>query len=260
VLGVAAARRAAARPVTHLHAVPHTARLVADHPDGAALLAGLRAGLVGGAPADAALADRLAGTPVRVGYGQTEASPGVCLGEPGAWRPGALGAPLGCNVRLDDDGVLAFRGPNAHLGLWQDGALAPLPPGRWVRTGDLARAEPDGTYTFEGRAADSFKLANGRYVAALAAERRALARWPQLTDALLSSPDGYALVVAASTARDDDPLPAAADVAAELAPVLGPLAARPLRLVRVRAGGWARTPKGELDRRFPTGRPPAAPG
>jgi acyl-CoA synthetase (AMP-forming)/AMP-acid ligase II len=249
-----AAARPGASPVTHLHAVPHTVRLLAARDDGRALLRSLRGGLVGGAPADAALAEALAGTRVRVGYGQTEASPGICLGAAGAWRAGTLGAPLGCEVRLDGDGVLAFRGPNAHLGLWADRALETSAPDRWVRTGDLARREDDGTYTFEGRQADSFKLGNGRYVAALAVERAACARWPQLAEALLSSPDGDALRLAASTRRDGDPLPDAAELRAGLADVLGPLARRPLAVVRVAPGAWARTPKGELDRRFPTGR------
>lgn len=250
----------AARRVTHLHAVPHTARLLAERDEGRALLARLRAGLVGGAPVDPGLAAHLAGTRVRVGYGQTEASPGVSLGEPGAWRAGALGRPLGCAVRLDDDGVLAFRGPNACLGFWDEGVLnegvlTTLAPDRWVRTGDLARAEPDGSYTFEGRAAESFKLANGRFVAALAVERAACARWPALTDALLSSPDGRTFVLAVSVAdmagaAADGAVPAAADIA----PMLGPLATRPLRVVRVAPGTWVRTPKGDLDRRFPVGR------
>ena len=43
--------------------------------------------------------------------------------------------------------------------------------------------------------------------------------------------------------------------AAGLAAALGPLAGRPLRVVHVRPEAWARTPKGELDRRFPSGRP-----
>lgn len=238
------------RRVTHLHAVPQTVRLLAEREDGRALLASLRAGLVGGAPVDAALATVLETTRLRVGYGQTEAAPGIALGEPGAWRAGTLGRPLGCEVRLDDDGVLAFRGPNACLGEFRDHALHRAPANRWVRTGDLARPESDGTYTFEGRAADSFKLENGRHVAALAVERAVCARWPHVTDALLSTSDGRALVLAASTHAPGDPLPNVAD----LAPLLGPLAVRPLRVVRVEPGAWARSPKGELDRRFPTGR------
>lgn len=247
---------AAAHPVTHLHAVPHTVRLLAEHGEGRALLRALRGGLVGGAAVDGALAALLATTRLRVGYGQTEASPGIALGEPGAWRAGTLGRPVGCEVRLDDDGVLAFRGPNAYLGAWRDhthgGELDVLSPDRWVRTGDLARLEVDGTYTFEGRLADSFKLANGRFVAALDVERRVCARWPQLAEAMLSSPDGHGLVLAASTARDSDPLPEAATVAA----MLGPLGTRPLDVMRVAPDAWVRTPKGDLDRRFPTGRVP----
>jgi acyl-CoA synthetase (AMP-forming)/AMP-acid ligase II len=245
---------AAAYPVTHLFAVPLTVRRLTEAPGGPELLRRLQGGVVGGAPADAALAAGLAGTRLRAGYGQTEASPGITLGAPGAWHAGALGRPVGCEVRLDADGVLAFRGPNAHLGVWHaaaDGAGALLvePPGRWVRTGDLARAAPDGTYTFEGRVAESFKLENGRFVPAAAVEARVRARWPHVTEALLSSPDGRALVLAVSTAGD-----AAPDLAPEaLAGVLGPLAGRPLSVVSVPAAGWARTPKGELDRRFPTG-------
>lgn len=248
-----AGRGRGGRRVTHLHAVPHTVRLLAEHERGAAWLAGLRGGLVGGAPVDAWLARQLAATRLRVGYGQTEAAPGIALGEPGAWRAGTLGRPIGCEVRLDDDGVLAFRGPNACLGEFRDAALHRLPPDRWVRTGDLARAEPDGTYTLEGRAADSFKLENGRYVAALTVERVVLARWPHLTDALLSTPDGRSLVLAVSAADPRALLPNADDVA----PLLGPLARRPLQVKRVAAGAWVRTAKGELDRRFPLGRPDA---
>ncbi len=245
---------AAEHPVTHLSAVPHTVRLLAAADGGRALLARLRGGVVGGAPADPALAAALAGTRLRAGYGQTEASPGITLGDPGAWRAGALGRPVGCAVRLDADGVLAFRGPNACLGEWRGGAagVAAAPPGRWVRTGDLARAEPDGTYTFEGRAADSFKLDNGRWIAAAAVERSVRARWPHVTDALLSSPDGRTFVLAVSVG-DEGRAPAADEVA----PLLGPLAARPLRVVRVASAAWVRTAKGELDRRFPAGRAPA---
>jgi acyl-CoA synthetase (AMP-forming)/AMP-acid ligase II len=135
-------RLAAEHPVTHLDAVPHTAGLLAARADGRALLARLRGGVVGGAPIDAALAAALAATRLRVGYGQTEASPGIALGAPGAWRAGTLGRPLGCRVRVDADGVLAFRGPNACLGLWEGGRLVALPPDRWARTATSRAPRP----------------------------------------------------------------------------------------------------------------------
>ena len=233
--------------VTHLDAVPHTLRMLAAHPDGLAMLTGLRGGVVGGAPVDAPLAAVLARTRLRVGYGQTEASPGIALGAPGEWRAGLLGRALGCEVRIDDDGVLAFRGPNACVGGWSDGALSRLPPDRWARTGDLARRESDGTLHFEGRLAASFKLANGRHVAAAAIEGAVRARFPALHEALLSSPDGETLVLAYSGPADG--------VSVEVVrPLLGGLSARPLQLVPVADADWIRTPKGELDRRHPTGR------
>ncbi len=244
---------AASHPVTHLHAVPRTVRLLADRADGRAFLEGLTGGVIGGAPVDQSLATTLARTRLRVGYGLTEAAPGIALGEPGEWRVGILGRPLGCEVRIDADGVLAFRGPNASLGEWRDRAMAPLPPDRWVRTGDLARREPDGSYTYEGRLAHSFKLANGRFVAAAAIERAILTHAPALREVLLSSPDGETLLLACTgSAGRSLPSPE------QLAPALGALAERPLRIVDVEPGDWVRTPKGELDRRFPVGRAPAS--
>lgn len=252
-------------PVTHLSAVPHTVRLLAEHDAGSALLDALAHGVVGGAPVDAALAERLSRTRLRVGYGQTEAAPGVLLGEPGAWRAATLGRPLAHPlapaVRRTADGALAFRGPNACVGEWRPGlGLVALDPARWVDTGDLAREEPDGTWTYEGRTAHAFKLANGRFVGAGAIEDAVRALLPGLSDVVLSSPDGERLVIAAS-APDDGArarLDAAVREPLRLAPALGPLAGRPLRVVAVAPDAWVRTPKGEVDRRHPTGRPAIA--
>ena len=244
---LAAAKRHAA---THLDAVPHTVHRLAAHPAGRAWLAALGGGVVGGAPVDAPLAALLARTRLRVGYGQTEAAPGIALGDPGEWSAGLLGRPVGCTVRVDDDGVLAFRGENACVGTWDADGLAALPPDRWVRTGDLARVAADGTLHFDGRMADTFKLANGRFAAAAAIERAILAAFPQLDEALLSSPDGAALLLAVSMdAHRYVPLTADA-----VRPLLGGLSTRPLRIVTIAAAQWVRTPKGELDRRHPTGR------
>jgi acyl-CoA synthetase (AMP-forming)/AMP-acid ligase II len=70
-------------------------RRLSEARGGMDLLRALRGGVVGGAPVDAELAALLAETRLRVGYGQTEAAPGVCLGAPGDWRAGAIGQPVG---------------------------------------------------------------------------------------------------------------------------------------------------------------------
>jgi acyl-CoA synthetase (AMP-forming)/AMP-acid ligase II len=63
-----------------LFAVPRTVSALSDR--GLFSLAG---GIVGGAPVRGRLRTRLERTRLRVGYGQTECSPGVTLGEPGEY-------------------------------------------------------------------------------------------------------------------------------------------------------------------------------
>jgi acyl-CoA synthetase (AMP-forming)/AMP-acid ligase II len=229
------------REVTHLSAVPRTWQRLAASPGGADAVARLRGGLVGGAPVTAAVAEALAGSWLRVGYGLTEASPGVCLGEPGEFRPFDLGRPAGCEVRVGPAGTLEFRGANACAGFWTDSGWQPAPPRRWVDTGDLAVAEAGGSFTFLGRADDRFKLANGRFVEAGRLETAIRNHFPQVTDCLLDSPDGERLRLRITA---DGPLP----TAESLRPLFVGLADR-LDLVPWPADGWVRTRKGTLDRR-----------
>lgn len=238
--GAALVLLARTRGATHLSAVPATMARVAAAPGGAAVLGTLRGGTVGGAPVEAALAAALVGTRVRIGYGLTEASPGIALGEPGACAARALGRAVGCEVRIDGDGVLAFRGPNAALGEWGDGGLVVHDPAGWRRTGDVVRST-DGALWFEGRASAAFKLANGRWVEAWRVEGALRARVPSLGDVLLASADGDRLVLlhSAGAVLDAETVRAA----------LGSLAALPLEMRAVPADDWPRTPKGDVDRR-----------
>jgi acyl-CoA synthetase (AMP-forming)/AMP-acid ligase II len=229
---------------THLDLVPALAERLARDERGSALLDRLRGGIVGGAPVQAPLAARLARTRLRVGYGQTEAAPGICFGEAGEWRPRWLGRALGCAVRRDDDGVLAFRGPNACLGEWRDGALVRLDADTWRRTGDVVRATDDGGWTFEGRASDSFKLANGRMVEAAHWEAALRTAAPAIDELVLHSPDGDTLAIVCSLRHDG-----IAPDRATLAAALGPLGDRLGELRIVAADAWTRTLKGEVDRR-----------
>ena len=156
--------------ITHLNGVPLTFLRLMDIPQGRDFLKGLHGGVVGGAPISAHLAEFLSGTRLRVGYGQTEASPGIALGDVGSFFPGCLGRPLGCEVRIDSDGVLQFRGENACLGYWSDGALG-ADAADWRSSGDLAEWTPNGL-RFVGRADERFKLANGRMISPSLIEER----------------------------------------------------------------------------------------
>jgi acyl-CoA synthetase (AMP-forming)/AMP-acid ligase II len=231
---------------THLNAVPLTIRRLGASERGRRLLRSLRGGIVGGAPVDGPLAELLATTRLRAGYGQTEAGPGIALGEPGVW-PGAgyLGRPLGCHTRIGVDGVLHFSGVNAFSGYWSpENGLVSRAESGWVRTGDIVQTAPGGHLFFAGREDDAFKLSNGRCVEAGFYEARLMARVTAITDALLYSPDGETLE-AAVTVAPGAPVPPLSEVAG----ALGSLGGRLTRLRPVSDSFWARTPKGTVLRR-----------
>lgn len=233
---------ATANDIDHLSMVPLIASRLAATPDGPAFLQSLGGGLVGGAPVDATLADIMSQTRLRIGYGQTEASPGIMLSEPGEFAEALLGRPIGCDVRIEQDDVLSFRGPNVCAGVWVDGALQPLDVDGWHRTGDIVSLR-DGRYTYIGRTSMTFKLSNGRMVPAPhleAAIRRAV---PQVTDVVLAPQGGALLDVLYSTA-DARPLPETIFRA-----VLGGLAEYLGRAIHLDGQQWVRTPKGDIDRR-----------
>jgi o-succinylbenzoate---CoA ligase len=115
--------------------------------DAGAPLAALRAVLLGGARADAALLARAASAGVRVvtTYGMSETA-GGCVYD---------GVPLdGVEVRLDD-GVVALRGPTLLDGYRGDPVrtAAALRDG-WFRTSDLGRFDDAGRLEVIGRADD----------------------------------------------------------------------------------------------------------
>lgn len=244
---------------THFSAVPLTIRRLLQA-GGHAHLHRLSGGLVGGAPIPADVADGLRGSRLRVGYGQTEAGPGIMLGEPGRFTPGYLGQPIGCMTRTDPSGQLHFAGPNAHAGVWTNGHYCPAEPGRWVATGDRvahapeapveerileedAASNPSVSYLFDGRLSDSFKLANGRFVHAGRTESALRGTVPGLLDAVLCTLDGETVTLALLMQSGIAPPPLST-----LRTALGPLAGRLGRVQVLTPGSWVRHTKGTPDR------------
>jgi acyl-CoA synthetase (AMP-forming)/AMP-acid ligase II len=225
---------------THLNAVPLTVQRLTRHPDGPDLLSDLRGGIVGGAPVSGPLASVLEDTRLRVGYGQTEAAPGIALGAPGDWAANYLGQPVGCEVDIDD-GELCFRGANACVGFWTEAGLERRDPERTVRTGDLADRKGDDLF-FRGRADDAFKLSNGRFVQAGRWEAELKGTLSGVRDALLFTPDGTRLGVALRMEGGEAP------PLDRVRPHLGPLADRLRWCTAVPDDAWAETPKGSVDR------------
>lgn len=86
-------------------------------------LIGLLGGLVSGPGLDAGLAADLGRTRLRTHRGAPELSCMVTLGEPGMWRPGALGRPIGCTIAEGPGGGLLVSGRPIAGGRWVDASL-----------------------------------------------------------------------------------------------------------------------------------------
>jgi benzoate-CoA ligase family protein len=95
---------------------------------------------------------------------------------PGEVKPGTLGRAVdGFEVRVCDDegrelpagevGALRVRGASRALGYWHEAErTASAFQGEWYVTGDLVSRDPDGYFTYAGRADDMLKV-GGKWVA-----------------------------------------------------------------------------------------------
>lgn len=144
----------------YMHAVPLIIyRMIeSGHSD---FIQSLSGGIVGGAEiTDKNVLRVLQNSKLRAGYGQTEASPGIMLGDAGEWSSAFIGRPLGCEVKVIR-GELMFSGDNACAGIIRDGTFTETTA--WTKTGDLVSKTENG-YRFEGRLSDNFKLRNGTFL------------------------------------------------------------------------------------------------
>ena len=158
----------AMRGITVMHgAPPMYAKLLAwSEQTGTPLLAPhLRVAQSGGAPLTPALKSAFEKTfrlVLQNGYGMTEAAPSICQTRMESPRSDcSVGQAIpGVEVRLqgaelDEAGVgeIQVRGPNVMLGYYRAPELSAetLTADGWLRTGDLARVDADGTYHVVGR-------------------------------------------------------------------------------------------------------------
>ncbi|MGH3315083.1 MAG: class I adenylate-forming enzyme family protein [Nocardioidaceae bacterium] len=99
----------------------------------------------------------LAGMPIGVGWGMTEAIWLTVNREPRLERDGCIGRTVGgAEVRADaDTGELQVRGPMMMAGYREDEALTRESMAQgWLRTGDIGSCDADGVWWFEGRIKD----------------------------------------------------------------------------------------------------------
>jgi fatty-acyl-CoA synthase len=125
--------------------------------------------------------------------GMTESTGSMCIGaaeDPLESRTTTSGRPLaGMELKIID-GELRFRGPTAFSGYYRDpeNTAQTIDADGWVRTGDLVRANPDGTYTFLGRVKDMLKV-GGENVSAAEIEGYLLTHPAVDVAAVVAAPD-----------------------------------------------------------------------
>jgi long-chain acyl-CoA synthetase len=109
---------------------------------------------------------RKLGLDLAEGYGMTETLI-THLPTPSAVRPGCVGAAIpGVEARLSENDELLIRSPMNMLGYYRDpeATRAAFTEDGFIRTGDIARIEPDGQLKIVGRMKEQFKTSKGKYV------------------------------------------------------------------------------------------------
>ncbi|GIE95675.1 acyl-CoA synthetase [Paractinoplanes rishiriensis] len=160
--------------VTYLFGVPAMFAAIARSPGwSSADLSSVRSLICGGAPVPAPLIEiyQRRGLTFMQGYGLTEAAPGVLFlrADQSAAKAGSAGTPAfftdvrrvavdGSAAPSDAPGEILVQGPNVMAGYWNRPAdtAAVLDGDGWLRTGDIAVADPDGCLYVRDRVSDMF--------------------------------------------------------------------------------------------------------
>jgi fatty-acyl-CoA synthase len=137
-------------------------------------LSSLRTGIMAGSPCPTEVMKRviedMGASQIAIGYGLTEASPGVTLtqaDDPIEWRVETVGRPFpGIEVKIVNEageevpdgvqGELCARGHNVMLGYYKmpEETAQTIDAEGWLHTGDLAVRDENGNYRITGRSKD----------------------------------------------------------------------------------------------------------
>ena len=120
--------------------------------------------LSGGATLDSQTEEfwRRAGFAVLQGYGMTETASLVTVTHPFKLRQGSIGKVLpGYEVKLDESGQIAVRGPAVSTGYWSSTNGNDRSTDGWLHTGDIGAIDEQGHVYFKGREKDVIVTASG---------------------------------------------------------------------------------------------------
>jgi long-chain acyl-CoA synthetase len=110
-----------------------------------------------------------AGIHVLEGYGLTETSPVIAVGDfsKDGVKFGTVGRPLkNVSVKIAEDGEILCKGPSIMKGYYKSPELTSeaIDSDGWFHTGDLGMIEPHGQLKITGRKKEIFKTSFGKYV------------------------------------------------------------------------------------------------
>ena len=163
------------RQVTDLYCVPPAVLALINQPRlGEFDMSSLRFLMCGAAPLPAEVGRQAAeklGCVVMQGYGMTESSPITNVNPIGAPRDGTVGPAVadtlekvvsletGEELAAGEIGELLVYGPQVMLGYWNnpDATRETMTPDGWLRTGDIASADPDGYVRIHDRKKEMIK-------------------------------------------------------------------------------------------------------
>ena len=109
-----------------------------------------------------------AGMKVMEGYGLTETSPVVSVGqyENNMYKIGTVGKPIpNIEVKIAEDGEILIKGPNVMMGYYKDPQkTTSVMTGDYFHTGDKGEIDEDGFLKITGRKKEMFKTSGGKYI------------------------------------------------------------------------------------------------
>jgi long-chain acyl-CoA synthetase len=110
-----------------------------------------------------------AGIHILEGYGLTETSPVIAVGDltPDGVKFGTVGKVInGVQVQIAEDGEILCKGPNVMQGYYKSPEMTAeaIDAQGWLHTGDLGHLEPKGHLKITGRKKELFKTSFGKYV------------------------------------------------------------------------------------------------